>query len=86
MTASRNTSPADAFDVLRRLYSCNWKQLSERLGVTENTLRKWREEGPGTNGAARMAALFQTATRAAGADWMALPINYDRIDTIAGKR
>lgn len=82
----RNTPPADAFDVLRRLYNCNWNQLAARLGVTPQTLREWRKDSPGKNGCMRMADLCQTALRTAEADWMPLSIDYGRIATIHGKR
>lgn len=82
----RNTPPADAFDVLRRLYGCNWSQLAERLGVTPRTLRTWREEGPGKTGAERMNRAFVDAMNHADAGWIALPINFQRIATINGKR
>lgn len=39
--SSRNTTPANIWEVLRRLLDCNKRQLAERLGVTRQTLHQW---------------------------------------------
>ena len=86
MSAPRNTPPADAYDVLRRLYACNWNQLAERLGVSPQTLREWRKEGHGKNGAMRLQNLMETGLRASHSEWLLLQTNWDAIATIRGKR
>lgn len=66
--SDRNTPPGDAFEVLRRLYNCNWSQLAARLGVSARTLRNWRENGPGEGGKARLQLATEAALRSAGAE------------------
>ena len=87
----RNTMPRDHFDVLQRLLNCNKAQLAERLGVTPQTLRRWRAlteqgESPGKDAALRCSDLCRTILAKANADWMPLAINYDAIRTIGGRR
>lgn len=90
MTAS-NATPTNVFAALRRLLNCNKAQLAARLGVSARTLRRWEEldaagEHPGTDAAARLAQVMQATLRAANADVYALPIDFTRIDRIAGRR
>lgn len=90
MTA-RNSPPRNVFETLRRLLACNKAQLAARLGVSARTLRRWEEldsagEHPGTDAAARLAQLMQATLRAADADTYALPLDFARIDRIAGRR
>jgi len=84
--AHRNTTPTDHFDVLKRLHNCNWNELAERLGVTPQTLRDWRTNGTGANGAMRAQHLMESSLRAAGADWLLLQTNWSNVATIGGKR
>jgi len=83
---SRNTIPKDHFDVLKRLLDCNWQDLAERLGVTPQTLKNWRDNGTGTNGAMRCQDLMTATLRASGSDWLLLQTNWPAIKTIAGKK
>lgn len=69
--SNRNTTPANIWEVLRRLLDCNKQQLAERLGITRQTLRIWEDMTgngePITDNARRAAAELLTATlRAAG--------------------
>lgn len=82
----RNTPPADAFEALRRIWNCNWQQLAERLGVTPQTLRRWRDSEPGANGCMRMQTSIEAALRAANADWLLLKTNWQNVWKINGKR
>lgn len=65
---TRNTPPEDTFEALRRLYNCNWSQLAARIGITDRTLRNWRENGPGENGAIRLELALEAALRASGTE------------------
>lgn len=76
--SARNTTPANAFEVLRRLHNCNWSDLANRLGITTQTLRRWRDEGPGPSGAARMALLCQATLTASQSDWLTRNVAYDQ--------
>lgn len=91
MTAEKNTPPVHIWETLRRLLNCNSKQLAAHLGVTARTLRTWEtltEEGQPAGKTASEAAsnLLQQILRAADADVYALPIEWDRIRTIGGRR
>lgn len=87
----RNQPPANIYDALRRLLKCNKAQLAERLGISTRTLRRWEDleaagENPGTDAAARLAQLMQSTLRAANADAYALPIDFDGINRIGGRK
>lgn len=87
----RNRPPQNVYDALRRLLRCNKAELAARLGVSARTLRRWEDleaagDHPGTDAAARLAQLLQATLRAANADTYALPIDFTRIDRIAGRR
>lgn len=84
----RNTTPANIWEVLRRLHQCNKAQLAARLGVTARTLRRWEEGEAGADAYRRAADLLQATLRAAGdADTLAQwRINWDAIERIAGKK
>lgn len=84
--SQRNTPPDDAFDVLRRLYNCNWQQLAARLDVSPRSLNTWRREGPGKTGNERLHRAFHEALREADAQWLTIPIDWTKIDSIGGKR
>lgn len=71
MSAARNTTPANIWEVLRRLLNCNKRQLGERLGVTRQTLHQWEtqtEKGEQISDKGREAAtdLLTATLRAAG--------------------
>lgn len=83
---TKNTAPADQYEVLRRLYNCNWSQLADRLGVTPQTLRQWRKDGAGKTGSEKQAKLTTAAFMAADCEWLILPINWAAIATIGGKK
>ena len=56
MSARHNAPPTNEWDLLRRLYDCNKKELAERLGITPPTLRRYEaatEAGEPLNQAAR---------------------------------
>jgi len=85
--STRNTTPADQFELLRRMYNCNWTQLAKRLGTTPNTLRAWRTTGAGASGSEKMHKLFQATLTAADCDYLSLHmLNWANIHSIGGKR
>ena len=56
MSARRNAPPLNEWELLRRLYNCNKKDLAERLGVSAMTLRRYEaatEAGEALNSTAR---------------------------------
>lgn len=89
--AEKNTPPAHIWDALRRLLNCNSKQLAEHLGVTPRTLRTWEtltEQGDAAGKTASESAsnLLQAILQEARSETYALPIKWDRIKTIGGRR
>lgn len=71
---TRNRAPATEFELLRRMLLCNKSELSSRLGVTIQTLRKWEGlaeagEPQSANTRRAIAELMRTTLRASnGAD------------------
>ena len=41
MSTRHNAPPTNEWELLRRLYDCNKKELAERLGITAPTLRSY---------------------------------------------
>lgn len=82
----RDTLPADVFDLLKRLLNCNWAQLAARLGVTPQTLKRWRTDGLGANGAEKCQLLMHSIMMASNTDWLLLQTNWSNVRTIGGKR
>ena len=68
--SGRNTMPKDVFDVLKRLFNCNWEQLADRLGVSKQTLWRWRNGDLGVKGADRLHQLALVALVSVDADWL----------------
>jgi len=87
MTGNRNTTPADIWDVLRRLHLCNRQQLAARLGVTARTLRRWEQGEAGATAYRAAADLLQASLRAAkDADTLAQwRIDLDQLRDVAGR-
>lgn len=88
---TKNTTPANIWDTLRRLLNCNRSELAERLGVTPRTLRRWEDDdatgSAGKTAHERAAMLLQSTLRAANCDQHAQwAINWDAIYSIGGKR
>lgn len=75
---SRNTIPADHYDVLKRLLNCNWNQLADHLEVTPQTLKIWRDGEGSKNAAEKCQNLMDDTLNAAGAGWLLLPTNWPR--------
>lgn len=86
MNMQKNTPPADAFEVLKRLNNCNWAQLADHLGVTAQTLRQWRAGDGGRNASMRMQHLMEATLREANADWLLLQTNWQNVATVRGRR
>jgi DNA-binding transcriptional regulator YiaG len=89
--AERNAPPVDIWHALQRLLNCNKTQLAAHLGVTPRTLRRWMDlseqgENPGATATRHASDLLRATLSAAKADTHALPVNWDRISTIAGRR
>lgn len=74
----RNTAPADRYELLKRVYACNWSQLAERLDVSPRTLRHWRDHGPGEAGETRTRRALEVALRQSGLDWSGFKIHPDQ--------
>jgi len=56
MSARHNAPPPNEWELLRRLYDCNKKELAERLGIAPMTLRRYEaatEAGEPLNKTAR---------------------------------
>jgi len=85
---SRNTFPANQYDLLRRALNCNKSQLAAHLGVSSKTLRTWETEGGGANAAARVAQLWGIILRQSQTEWLEVSqvINFNAIQSIGGKR
>jgi transcriptional regulator with XRE-family HTH domain len=84
---TKNTTPANIWDTLRRLHNCNKAELAARLGVTPRTLRRWEEGEAGKEAHQRASALLLASLRAAESDVHAQwAINWDRIADIGGRR
>ncbi len=85
--SNRYIDPVDQYDWLRRLHICNWTELAKRLGVTPATLKRWRSGEHGANCVKRCQDLMMETLR--GADdcvWLLLPVSWENVATIGGRR
>lgn len=62
----RNSTPQTPFELLKRIYACNWTQLAQRLGVSARTLRTWRDVEISPLGEQRLREALQVALTRSG--------------------
>ena len=87
----RNTPPRDVWEALLRLRRCNKTQLAEALEVSPRTLRRWMQlteagEQPGAAASQAAGRLMFDTLHQAGAATYGLPIAWERITRIGGRR
>ena len=87
MPDSKNSTPANIWEALRRLLNCNKSQLAQHLGVNRRTLARWEDGEAGADAFARASQLLIATLRAADeADRLAQwKLNLPAIEKLTGK-
>lgn len=80
------------WDLLKRMRGTNWQDLAKELGVTPQTLKKWRtlserNESCGKQASMLAHQLFHATLREYDCDWISITyLNWNAINTIGGRK